>query len=54
MNNGATEEESTLKHNNFDLEGLKHRLYLLAYVSHTLIIFFKQWREGATRAISLA
>ena len=38
MNTGATVEESTLKHNNFDLEGLKLMLYLLAYISHTLII----------------
>ena len=47
MNTGATEEESTLKHNNYDLEGLKLMLYLLAYVSYTLIIFFKQWKHYA-------
>ena len=44
----------TLKHNNFDLEGLTLMLYILANVSHILIIFFKQKSEGATKAISSA
>ena len=34
------------QNNNFDLEGLKLMLYLMAYVSRTLIIFFKQWNES--------